>query len=125
MSRRQFLTGSASLFAVVGAGVLLDACGASPAKGTTGTTAGGPATGGTLIIAMTASELPNLDTVGAATQGGEGIRFVGLQLYDSLLRYNLLDGSESPPFVPGLATSYTVTPDAMSWTFVLRPGVTF
>ena len=84
---------------------------------------------------MTASELPGLDTVGYQSQGGEGGRFVGVQLYDGLLRFNLLQctaqhgntcfAGTPPPIVPGLASSYTVTPDATTWTFRLRPGVVF
>ncbi|MGH9122705.1 MAG: hypothetical protein ACRDYC_12330, partial [Acidimicrobiales bacterium] len=80
LSRRRFLSGSAALLGTVSFGALLDACGsASPSVGTssgsTGTTGGG-----TLIIAMTASELPGLDTVDYQTQGGEGGRFVSVQL---------------------------------------------
>ena len=141
MTRRRFIGGTATLLGATGAAVLLEACGSSskgtansPSPGSTAKTAAGKA-GGTLIIAMTASELPGLDTVGYQSQGGEGGRFVGVQLYDGLLRFNLLQASttqgntgiagQPPAIVPGLASSYSVSPDATTWTFKLRPGVTF
>jgi peptide/nickel transport system substrate-binding protein len=146
LSRRRFLSGAAAILGAAGAGVILDACGGSStgsAKGasSSGQTSGslGPSgrsgTGGTLVIAMTASELPGLDTVGYQSQGGEGGRFVGVQLYDGLLKFNLLlstaqhgntgFASAPPPIIPGLASSYTVTPDATTWTFKLRSNVIF
>lgn len=140
-SRRWFLTGATTMLGAAGAAVLLDACGGSSSSkgGSSPSPANaaqsGSGTGGTLIIAMTASELPGLDTVGYQSQGGEGGRFVGVQLYDGLLRFNLLQcvqkqgptcfAGSPPAIVPGLAQSYTVTPDATTWTFKLRPGVTF
>jgi peptide/nickel transport system substrate-binding protein len=145
MTRRRFLTGAATL---IGAAVVLDACGgssgsakqagAASSPGTSRSTAltQGAATGGTLVIGMTASELPGLDTIMYQSQGGEGGRFVGVQLYDGLLRFNLLQhgvqevddtflAAQPPSILPGLATSYTVTPDATTWTFKLRPNVLF
>jgi peptide/nickel transport system substrate-binding protein len=139
LTRRRLLTGAATILGAAGAGLALDACGGSSSSGSPGTAPGAKASttssGGTLIIAMTASELPGLDTVGYQSQGGEGGRFVGVQLYDGLLRFNLLQcaaqhgntcfAGTPPPIVPGLASSYTVTPDATTWTFHLRPGVVF
>ncbi|MBI4671456.1 MAG: hypothetical protein HY741_07295 [Chloroflexi bacterium] len=46
-------------------------------------------------------------------------QFVASALYDSLLRVNPQDGS----LLPGLATSWTVSDDAKTVTFVLRQGV--
>jgi peptide/nickel transport system substrate-binding protein len=81
--------------------------------------------GGTLIIAMTASNLPGTTAGGFESEGWEGERFVGFQLYDGLTKYDLSSGTENPKIVPGLAESWTVSPDHKTWTFKLRPGVTF
>ena len=56
----------------------------------------GPGTGGTLIVGMTAGNLPALDTELAGGQGYEGDRFVGNQLYDGLTRFNLLQSTQVP-----------------------------
>jgi peptide/nickel transport system substrate-binding protein len=82
-------------------------------------------TGGTLIIGMTAGNIPPLDTVLSGSQGYEGYRFVGFQLYDGLTGFNLLQSTETPPVVGDLATSWTSSGDGTTWTFKLRPGVTF
>ena len=44
------------------------------------------------------------------------------QLYDTLLTYK---GSDVSKPVPDLATSFTASPDAKTYTFTLRKGVTF
>jgi peptide/nickel transport system substrate-binding protein len=43
--------------------------------------------GGVLRIGMTASDIPN--TAGQPDQGGEGLRFVGYQMYDALVNWDL------------------------------------
>ncbi len=83
-----------------------------------------PASGGDLVAAMTSTDLPGIDTVWAFTQGGEGLRWVGLQLYDGLTRFDLSQGSAPAALVGGLAESWS-TDDAVNWTFNLREGVTF
>ncbi|WP_083419183.1 ABC transporter substrate-binding protein [Pseudofrankia sp. BMG5.36] len=84
------------------------------------------ATGGNvLVIGMTASNIPLLDTGMAQSEGGEGQRFVGFQLYDALTKYDLRQGTSAPKLVPGLAESWEPNADLSSWTFKLRPGVTF
>ena len=51
-------------------------------------TAGGAAqAGGTLVVGMTAGDIPV--TTGNPDQGFEGYRFVGYNLYDSLLLWDL------------------------------------
>ena len=82
-------------------------------------------TGGTLIVGMTAGNLPALDTELAGLQGYEGYRFVGNSLYDGLTRFNLLQSTQVPGVIPDLATSWSSNADATVWTFNLRPGVTF
>lgn len=89
---------------------------------------GGPSAGGsdnTLVIGMTASDIPVLDTGLAQGQGYEGLRFVGNQLYDGLARFDLTKGDEIPKIVPSLAESWTANEDLTVWTFKLRPDVTF
>lgn len=97
--------------------ILLSACGGSA-------TAGGR-DGNTLVIAMTASDIPVLDTGLAQGQGYEGLRFVANQLYDGLTKFDLTQGDEIPKIVPGLAESWEPNEDLTSWTFTLRPDVTF
>lgn len=124
-TRRRFLGGAAALVGgLAGGATLLTACGSSAKTSATGST-GASGSGGTLIIAMTASNIPGLDTGMFQSEGGEGGRFVGVQLYDGLMRFNLLQGSHAPDILPGLASSFSVSPDATTWTFKLRPGVTF
>ncbi len=129
LSRRAFLGGVGAL----AAGVMLDACGgssksASPgtqSPSTAGSTGGGGGKGGTLVIGMTASDIPLLDTGLSQNQGYEGFRFVGNQLYDGLTKFNLKQGDHIPEIIPGLATSWEASADATTWTFHLRKGVVF
>jgi peptide/nickel transport system substrate-binding protein len=82
-------------------------------------------TAGVLSIAMTASDIPQLDTVLSSDQGYEGMRFVGFQLYDGLTRFDLDQSGKTPAVEPDLATSWTTSPDQKTWTFHLRKGVKF
>lgn len=118
------------------AGALLaTACGGSDDTGTAapeqtagdgeGDDGGGEGTGGTLIVAMTATNIPGLDTVQFQSEGGEGGRFVGVQLWDGLTRFDLTQGEASPEVIPGLAESWEVADDGLTWTFHLQEGVTF
>jgi peptide/nickel transport system substrate-binding protein len=80
--------------------------------------------GGTLIIAMTASDVPIADA--QPNQGFEGFRFVGYQLGDGLTRWDLGQDKEPAGVMPGLATSWEVDPnDPQRWTFHLREDVKF
>jgi ABC-type transport system substrate-binding protein len=73
---------------------------------------------------MTASDIPY--TAGQPDQGGEGLRFVGYQLYDALINWDLSQGDHLPELVPGLATHWEVSStDPTKWTFYLRQGVKF
>ncbi len=116
-------------------GLVASACGGSgDAAGTAEGTAGSEeaaegegeeGTGGTLVIAMTATNIPGLDTMQFQSEGGEGGRFVGVQLWDGLTRFDLTQGESSPEVIPGLAESWEVSEDQLTWTFTLREGVTF
>ena len=77
-----------------------------------------------LRVAMTAGDIPM--TIGAPDQGFEGYRFVGYNLYDSLLLWDLSQGETEAKVKPGLATSWTIDPaDNRRWVFELREGVKF
>lgn len=78
----------------------------------------------TIRIGMTVSDIPTL--AGAPTQGGEGLRFAGLTLYDGLVNWNLKRSDIPAPLEPGLATEWAVDQkDQTKWIFKLRQGVKF
>ena len=80
--------------------------------------------GGVLRIGMTASDIPY--TGGQPDQGGEGYRFIGLQLYDALINWDLSQGDRLPQLVPALAESWEARQDDNTrWLFHLRRGVKF
>jgi ABC-type transport system substrate-binding protein len=73
---------------------------------------------------MTAADIPY--TAGQPDQGFEGFRFIGFQLYDGLVRWDLSQGDTLPALVPGLAESWEISKDDPTmWTFKLRRGVKF
>ena len=75
-----------------------------------------------LRVAMTAGDVPM--TIGQPDQGFEGYRFVGYNLYDSLILWDLSRADVVADLRPGLATSWTVDPaDPHRWIIVLRQGV--
>jgi ABC-type transport system substrate-binding protein len=78
--------------------------------------------GGTLTVGMTAGDLPI--TTGNPDQGFEGYRFVGYNLYDSLVLWDLSKADKASDIKPGLATEWSVDPnDNKRWIFKLRQGV--
>lgn len=79
---------------------------------------------GVLRIGMTAAAVPLPN--GQTDQGGEGMRFVGYTVFDSLLLWDLSSADRPSRLVPGLATEWKVDPaDSKRWIFVLREGVKF
>ncbi|CAI9394721.1 MULTISPECIES: ABC transporter substrate-binding protein [unclassified Bacillus (in: firmicutes)] len=77
-----------------------------------------------LVIAMSASNIPSPDTT--PTEGYEGYRFVGHQLYDGLVGWDLTQGEQPADITAGLAESWeTSEEDPTIWTFHLRENVTF
>jgi len=79
---------------------------------------------GTLRVAMTAGDIPV--TTGNPDQGFEGYRFVGYNLYDALLLWDLSRSDKPSEIRPGLATSYEIDPaDHQHWIVHLRHGVSF
>jgi peptide/nickel transport system substrate-binding protein len=78
--------------------------------------------GGTLTVGMTAGDLPV--TTGNPDQGFEGYRFVGYNLYDSLVLWDLSQSDKASDIKPGLATSWHVDEgDNKRWIFELRHDV--
>ena len=63
--------------------------------------------GGVVRIGMTAADIPY--TPGQPDQGGEGYRFIGYQMYDALINWDLSQGDRLPDLVPGLAESWEVS----------------
>ncbi|MCW2668284.1 MAG: ABC-type transporter, periplasmic subunit [Frankiales bacterium] len=108
------------LTAAVAAALLVAGC-----NGGAGAAGGSGASSNTLIIAMTAAQLPGLDAGTFESEGWEGERFVGMQLYDGLTKMSLNQDKTGPTIEPDLATSWKVSKDVKTWTFTLRPGVTF
>lgn len=83
-----------------------------------------PAPAGTLRIGMTAGDIPL--TTGQPSQGAEGLRFVGINIYDPLIAWDLSKSDRAATLRPGLAERWAVD-DATKkvWTFNLRDGVRF
>jgi ABC-type transport system substrate-binding protein len=78
--------------------------------------------GGTLIVGMTAGDLPI--TTGNPDQGFEGYRFVGYNLYDSLVLWDLSKSDKAADIKPGLATEWQIDEaNPKRWIFKLRQGV--
>src|ERR671914_263459 len=79
---------------------------------------------GTLRIGMTASDIPY--TGGQTDNGFEGFRFVGYQIYEPLINWDLSKSDKLPALVPGLAESWEVRKDdPKKWVFKLRKNVKF
>ena len=77
-----------------------------------------------LRVAMTLSDVPYL--AGQPDQGGEGWRFVGVTLHDSLVGWDLTQRDKPSTMIPGLATGWEADPaDRTKWVFRLREGVRF
>jgi peptide/nickel transport system substrate-binding protein len=79
--------------------------------------------GGTLTVGMTAGDLPV--TTGNPDQGFEGYRFVGYNLYNSLVLWDLSGaGDKAADIKPGLATEWNIDEaNDKRWIFKLRQGV--
>ena len=101
--------------------VAVAACGGgATSSGAGGTTSGGSSAGssGTLVV-ETSFVLKTVDPARMFEPTG---LMIDHQLYDTLLTYK---GSDVSKPVPDLATSFTASPDAKTYTFTLRKGVTF
>jgi ABC-type transport system substrate-binding protein len=89
-----------------------------------GGTLGAARAGGTLTIGMTAGDIPV--TTGNPDQGFEGYRFVGYNLYDALMLWDLSKSDQPSDIKPGLATKVEIDPnDHRRWIVHLRDNVTW
>ena len=86
---------------------------------------GSPAfAGGTLRIAMTATDVPT--TTGTPDNAYEGLRFLGYPVFEGLVNWDLGQSQKLVGTVPGLAESWSQSADDKNkWVFKLRPGVKF
>jgi len=121
MSRLAAAGGAAGLAVAVaacGGGATSSGAGGatSGSSGSAGGSSAGPA--GTLVV-ETSFVLKTADPARMFEPTG---LMIDHQLYDTLLTYK---GSDVTKPVPDLATSFTASPDAKTYTFTLRKGVTF
>jgi peptide/nickel transport system substrate-binding protein len=115
VSRRQLF----GIGAGVAAGLGLAACGTSSSGGTPAAS-GSASAGGTLTMGIASPP----DTLDPGATGLALTLLMSMAMFDPLVWWLPTAGGGSE-FVPGLATSYTVSPDASVYTFKLRQGVTF
>ncbi len=118
LSRRHLLGAGATLAAGLGLSPLLAACGSSTSSsGSTGS--GKP--GGTLTMGIAGPP----DTLDPGATGLALTLLMSMTMFDPLVCWFPGPGGTGSRFVPGLAESYTVSPDAAVYTFKLRKDVTF
>jgi peptide/nickel transport system substrate-binding protein len=80
--------------------------------------------GGTLRIAMTASDVPT--TTGSPDNGFEGMRFLGYPVFEGLVLWDLSRADQPANVRPGLAESWEQDKnDKTKWVFHLRRDVKF
>jgi peptide/nickel transport system substrate-binding protein len=103
--------------------LLLTACGGS-GGGNGGGDAGEPQSGGTLAIGIES----DTDVLDPHRAGGWVTYRVNRQMFEALVDEDLSKTSEEAPvpdIIPGLAESWDISPDGLTYTFHLRSGVTF
>jgi ABC-type transport system substrate-binding protein len=82
------------------------------------------APGGELRVGMTTAAVPLSN--GCPDQGGEGLRFMGITLYDQLVAWDLSKADVAAVLRPCLATSWERdAANPKRWHFKLREGVKF
>jgi peptide/nickel transport system substrate-binding protein len=121
VSRRQVL----GMVAGLGLAPLLAACGGSGKSGATtpgaagATSTGVGKSGGTMTVGINSTP----DTLDPGATGLALTLLISMAIFDPLVWW--LPTANGAQFVPGLAESYTVSPDASVYTFKLRQDVTF
>ncbi len=118
LSRRRLLGVGATLAAGLGLSPLLAACGSSTSPSGSG---GSGKPGGTLTMGIPAPP----DTLDPGATGLALTLLLSMAMFDPLVWWLPGPGGTGSRFVPGLAESYTVSPDASVYTFKLRKDVTF
>ena len=112
--RRRLLATTAAT-ALLAAGVLV---------GTAGTANAAAKTGGTLYFITHAEQFDHVDPARVYT--GRDIAFFNSYIYRNLVSYKPTAGSAGSSLVADLATNTGVPSNAAkTWTFTLRPGVTW
>ncbi len=112
-SRRQVLGMGGAALATVAGGSLLSACIGS-------STVSNNASSDTLTVGV----FQEPDTLDPNASGLALSEMIASAIFDPLV-WSLPNGHGKNEFSPGLATSYTVSPDAKTYTFKLRRDVTF
>lgn len=88
----------------------------------TGAATSTPKDGGTLVVAMDAEA----DILDPTSAGGWITWRVNRNMFDTLVEEDLTKSNvKVPPRIPGLATSWDMSSDGLTWTFHLRSGVKF
>jgi len=80
-----------------------------------------PKTGGTLVVATT-NDTPDLDIQKYISSSQHNAL---LPIFNGLVEKDWTVDADFPPIVPGLAESWSVSPDGKTYTFKLRQGVKF
>ncbi len=129
-SHGRLLRGSALGVAIT---LALAACGTSGTSTTPSTSGSQPAAtsstapkaGGTIYILTQGEQWDQVDPQRVYT--GEDLAFFGATIYRSLVSYKYsTDKAEADTLVPDMATDTgQASPDATTWTFTLRDGLTF
>jgi ABC-type transport system substrate-binding protein len=77
-----------------------------------------------LRIGMTAADLPTV--TGIPNNGGEGVRFLGFPVYDSVVNWDFTHTDQTADVTPGLYTDWKIDPqDPLRWICTVRQGVKF
>lgn len=128
IARRGFLQGAAGL-----AGIALVACGSSKSNGSSAkgsaTSASGPGAASSGIagsVTPTGSIVVNVSGLGTQDYNplndqGSGEVLINDHVGEALA----IMGPQKNVYIPAIATKWTATPDAKTWTFTIRDGVKF
>ena len=115
--RRAFLKASGLTIGGISLASLIAACGSGSGSGSSG--GGGGSSGGTLTLRLpflANMQVPDPDIM----YEGEGVQVME-SAYEGLVHYK----PGTPEILPGLAKSWTVSADQLTYTFTLRPNVRF
>src|SRR5258708_18185463 len=114
MTRR--LTHAIAILAVLALVLVLGACSGTTTPGGGGTTGAKAAYGGSVTFAMN-SDISNMDPMLAGLFVDRHLMYA---MYDSLVRV-----TPKGEIIPWLSTKWTVSPDGLTYTFILRTDVKY